>query len=608
MRHASPPAAGPAPERAPGLDLLGEERGSGYVHPTYLVRRGDGQVLQLSALLYLTLEHLDGRPLGEVAAAVSARNERELTVEGVEFLVEHKLAPLGLVGHEAPPVDRDAAILTLAGRRTLLPASAVRVVARMFRPLFWSVVIVLVVEAVAVGDYWMFGRHDVSGSIRSVLVHPDQLLVVLALMVASMFFHELGHASGASYGGARPGVVGMGLYVVWPAFYTDVTDAYRLDRGGRLRTDLGGIYFNMVFLVGLLALHARTGADVLVVAAILTHLEILQQLLPVVRLDGYFIVGDLVGVPDLFRWVRPILLALVPGRPRPPQLGRLRRWVRWVVAGWVLLVVPVLAVNVWILATTGPQMLRTTTTTMSAQSRVLSTALHSFDVVTALVTAVSMIALALPLLGLWVLATRLSGRVRRELAGFAARGPRQRTAVAAAVGIGALALAWFWLPDPVRVPTTPAAAAVLRPTAPEPTSSTTSPPDGRDSPLPPPHRRQSVAESTTPPGAAPTERSRRQAAPVGTQPSRHSHRAARREAHPSVPSRSSTPATGHRTSSGEPTTASPSPSRSRRASATPSATPTRTPTPAPSVTPAPPASPAPSTGVESPEPPVSPTP
>ncbi|MGZ4596061.1 MAG: hypothetical protein ACXV3V_03970, partial [Actinomycetes bacterium] len=87
MRHASPPAAGPAPERAPGLDLLGEERGSGYVHPTYLVRRGDGQVLQLSALLYLTLEHRDGRPLDEVAAAVSSRIERELTVEGVEFLV-----------------------------------------------------------------------------------------------------------------------------------------------------------------------------------------------------------------------------------------------------------------------------------------------------------------------------------------------------------------------------------------------------------------------------------------------------------------------------------------------------------------------------------------
>ena len=38
--------------------------------------------------------------------------------------------------------------------------------------------------------------------------------------------------------------MGTGLYLVWPAFYTDVTDSYRLGRAGRLRTDLGGLYFN----------------------------------------------------------------------------------------------------------------------------------------------------------------------------------------------------------------------------------------------------------------------------------------------------------------------------------------------------------------------------
>src|SRR3712207_8247936 len=40
------------------------------------------------------------------------------------------------------------------------------------------------------------------------------------------------------------------LYIVWPAFYSTVTDSYRLDRVGRLRTDLGGVYFNAVFMIG----------------------------------------------------------------------------------------------------------------------------------------------------------------------------------------------------------------------------------------------------------------------------------------------------------------------------------------------------------------------
>jgi putative peptide zinc metalloprotease protein len=216
------PLAGP--RRSDGLELLGETQGSGYVESTFLVRREDGQVVQLSQLLYVTLEHLDGRPAAVVADQVSAAVGRGLTAEGVDFLVEHKLGPLGLV---AAPTSAEAAateaarapdaVLTLAGRRTRVPAGPVDRLARLLRPLFWSVTVVLVVEAAVAGDWAVFARHDVGADVTTVLTHPAQLLVVLALMVSSMLFHEVGHATGARYGGARPGVIGMGLFVVWPA-------------------------------------------------------------------------------------------------------------------------------------------------------------------------------------------------------------------------------------------------------------------------------------------------------------------------------------------------------------------------------------------------------
>jgi putative peptide zinc metalloprotease protein len=492
------PLAGP--RRSAGLELLGETQGSGYVESTFLVRRADGQVVQLSQLLYVTLEHLDGRPAAAVAEQVSAAVGRGLTAEGVDFLVEHKLGPLGLVAVETPSGTDSApsapdAVLTLAGRRTLVPAGPVDRLARLLRPLFWSVTVVLVVEAAVAGDWAVFARNDVGADVTTVLTHPAQLLVVLGLMVSSMLFHEVGHATGARYGGARPGVIGMGLYVVWPAFYTDVTDAYRLNRAGRLRTDLGGVYFNLVFLVALLGLYEWTGAPVLVMAAILTHLEILQQLLPIVRLDGYFIMGDLVGVPDLFRWVKPILTSFLPGHWHDPQVRRLRGWVRWAVTGWVALVVPVLAVNVWVLVTTGPHLLATTTSTLRDSAGQLSLQLHSYAVVPAVVTALSMVALSLPLLGLWVMATRVAGRLRRQLGAVAARGPRHRVGVVLGVTAVAVAVAVTWLPDPqpvsatpapaptsVKVPSTPAAsvppptpAATVPPSTPAATSSAPNP-------------------------------------------------------------------------------------------------------------------------------------
>jgi putative peptide zinc metalloprotease protein len=48
------------------------------------------------------------------------------------------------------------------------------------------------------------------------------------------------------------------------------------------------------------AIYEATSAAILLVAIALSHLEMLEQLLPFVRFDGYYIVGDLVGVPDLF--------------------------------------------------------------------------------------------------------------------------------------------------------------------------------------------------------------------------------------------------------------------------------------------------------------------
>src|SRR5581483_4704418 len=115
---------------------------------------------------------------------------------------------------------------------------------------------------------------------------------------------------------ARPGKIGVGIYMVWPAFFTNVTDSYRLSRAGRLRTDLGGLYFNMIFMLVLAALYAATSAETLLLVIAVTHLEMLEQLLPFVRFDGYFILSDLVGVPDLFARVAPVLRSCLSGWPR----------------------------------------------------------------------------------------------------------------------------------------------------------------------------------------------------------------------------------------------------------------------------------------------------
>jgi putative peptide zinc metalloprotease protein len=257
----------------------------------------------MSRLLFMVASRVDGALSPDaVAKLASSGLGRALTGDQVRYLITAKLQPLGVVADPsaALPPPRLSSLLTLRARGTLLPERASNAVGTLLRPLFRGPVVVSVIVTVAAVDYWIFSAHGLTAGFGQVLRDPADLLVVACLLAASALLHECGHAAGCRYSGARPGRIGVGLYLVWPSFFTNVTDSYRLSRAGRLRTDLGGLYFNMVFVLVMAAIYGATSAAVLLVVIALTHLEMLEQLLPFVRFDGYFIVSDLVGVPDLF--------------------------------------------------------------------------------------------------------------------------------------------------------------------------------------------------------------------------------------------------------------------------------------------------------------------
>ena len=86
------------PRLANGVELLGELKDSGFAKPRSLVRRADGQVIQLSRLLYLVSSLMDGtRGAQDIASAVSGELGRALTDEQVRYLITAKLTPLGIV-------------------------------------------------------------------------------------------------------------------------------------------------------------------------------------------------------------------------------------------------------------------------------------------------------------------------------------------------------------------------------------------------------------------------------------------------------------------------------------------------------------------------------
>jgi putative peptide zinc metalloprotease protein len=446
-----PPAGAPgtvaAPRLAAGVELLGQYQGSGYRQPPSLVRRPDGQVIQMSPLLYRVTCRIDGsRDPAAIAELVSEDLGRSLTADQVRHLITSKLLPLGIVADEGAPAVLPTAnpLLALRARGTLLPERAANVAGALLRPLFHRPLVVAVVGCVLAVDYWLFVAHGLGGGIQQVLRDPVDLLIVLGLTVVSAVFHECGHAVGCRYGGARPGVVGVGIYLVWLSFFTNVTDSYRLSRAGRLRTDLGGLYFNLIFILALAGMYEATSAEILLLVIAITHLEMLEQLLPFVRFDGYFILSDLVGVPDLFARVAPILRSAVSKGPRDPRVTGLRRPARIVVTGWVLCVIPLLALSIGYLVLHLPGINRALWHSASRQAHLASAAIAGHDYAMAAVDAVGIAMLALSLAGSLYIVIGLARRLTALGLRWSAGHPARRLLVGLAGLAGMAVLAAFW--------------------------------------------------------------------------------------------------------------------------------------------------------------------
>ena len=305
----------PPPELAEGLRLLGEFKGGGSKAPGFLLRRESGEFLLVSPLLYGLVEEMDGtKPYGQIAESLNERFGKTLSPEDVLCLLD-RLRPLGVLAGSASAAQPTPPLLGVRSCATLIPAGvavrAARISRHLFRP---SVLVPALVSSFAI--QLVIIRSELPIETDRLFRSPAVLLAVLGVTLLGGLFHELGHASAAAYSGAEPGRIGVGMHLVWPAFFTDVTDAYALGRAGRLRTDLGGVYFNVLLALGFSLAYAFTGHEVWFWAMLAQELTIVQQFLPFLRLDGYYVACDLAGVPDLFSLMRPTSAAFLRRRKR----------------------------------------------------------------------------------------------------------------------------------------------------------------------------------------------------------------------------------------------------------------------------------------------------
>ncbi|GGE97079.1 peptidase M50 [Sphingomonas prati] len=151
--------------------------------------------------------------------------------------------------------------------------------------------------------------------------------------------HELGHAYTATHFGCRVPTMGVSFLVMMPVLYTDTTSAWRLrSRRERLLIDCAGVTAElMLATVAVLAWLALPDGILRSVAFIVGTtswiMTLVVNLNPFMRFDGYYLLSDMLGVPNLQMrsfalgrwWLRERLFDLSEPRPEvlpnPVHLG-----------------------------------------------------------------------------------------------------------------------------------------------------------------------------------------------------------------------------------------------------------------------------------------------
>lgn len=138
------------------------------------------------------------------------------------------------------------------------------------------------------------------------LISANSIVLLYLIVVLSMFIHELGHASAARFTNVEHNDIGIGLYLIFIVFYTDVTYAWLLKRKERMLINLGGVYFQLLLVVLFMLAYEIWHSNLVLCAILINLFGVLTSLNPFLKFDGYWVITDLLGVHNLHKKLREL--------------------------------------------------------------------------------------------------------------------------------------------------------------------------------------------------------------------------------------------------------------------------------------------------------------
>lgn len=268
------------------------------VQNRFLVKVND-RLFYVGDLIYAILKQIStGSGLQAIARSLTAHTGQEATQETAD-IINSQITPMFSVNarQRKNPVKNVGHVLNPERIHFI-----VKPLSKLYSPKVFAVLLAIGVLAnifliVAMRAQWIPAGPAIPVDIQHYLLY-------IAGVLGFIVFHEIGHAAAASYYGVLPKKIGFGIYFLFPAFYTDLTDIWKLPRKERIVINMGGIYLQLLvnILLFVVAININPEGEwyYFIRHFMLFNIIIsIYNVNPFFRFDGYWVYSDYFDLPNL---------------------------------------------------------------------------------------------------------------------------------------------------------------------------------------------------------------------------------------------------------------------------------------------------------------------
>lgn len=185
------------------------------------------------------------------------------------------------------------------------------------RPLFTRAAYVAWAALIAISLLILAARWEEFCDPLLTVLEVENIPWLLALLVALKVVHEFGHAYACKALGGSVPQMGVVMIVATPLAYVDATSSWRFPRRrDRILVSLAGMYVESILAALALILWAWTGPSLLNTIAyqsfiLASFVTVAFNINPLMKFDGYYVLTDLVGVPNLRKRSEEVVAGIV---------------------------------------------------------------------------------------------------------------------------------------------------------------------------------------------------------------------------------------------------------------------------------------------------------